>query len=217
MQDDSYIITDLPAGLDEAGRGALAGPVVSAAVIFKEDFDLIGLDDSKKLSHKERVELAKEIKEFALAWGIGYASHKMVDKVNILQASLISMARALQHLSMRTKLLPQSLLIDGTQIIPEQYFPTYAPLLSHLPKQKAIVDGDALEPVISAASVLAKVERDEIMTRLDLRFPDYKFAKHMGYGSKEHRDLIIEHEPCAIHRMTFKGVKKEQKQASLFD
>ncbi len=209
--------TELPAGFDEAGRGALAGPVVSAVVIFKENFDLIGLDDSKKLSHKERVELSKEIKEFALAYGIGYASHKVIDKENILQASLISMAKALQDLIQKSHILPKNLLIDGTQKIPLPYFPTYAPSYSLEPSQQAIIDGDALVPVISAASVLAKVTRDEIMTNLDKVYPQYQFAKHMGYGSKVHREAILEFEPCPIHRKTFKGVRKEQKQASLFD
>ncbi len=213
----SLTTTELPAGFDEAGRGALAGPVVSAVVVFREDFDLIGLDDSKKLTHKERLELSKEIKEFALAYGIGYASHKVIDKENILQASLISMAKALEDLIKRNKLLPKNLFIDGTQIIPSHYFPKYAPSYTLEAKQKAIIDGDALVPVISAASVLAKVTRDEIMSNLDKHYPNYKFAKHMGYGSKEHREAILQFEPCKIHRKTFKGVRKDQKQASLFD
>ncbi len=206
-----------PAGIDEAGRGALAGPVVSAAVVFKEDFDLIGLDDSKKLTHKERVELAGEIKSLALAYGIGYAPHTLIDNENILQATLISMARALQELSQRFQALPTSLLIDGKQTIPSFYFEKYAPHLIHIPKQEAIVDGDACVPVISAASVLAKVARDEIMTKLDGLYPQYNFAKHFGYGSKEHREAIIQYGACPIHRLTFRGVRKEQEQASLFD
>ncbi len=208
---------NLPVGIDEAGRGALAGPVVSAAVVFKEDFDIIGLDDSKKLTAKERAELALEIKEFAIGYGIGIAGQKLIDKENILQATLISMTRALQALTYRTKQVPTSLLIDGNQTIPIPYFHIFAKDIKNPPKQKAIVDGDALIPVISAASVLAKVFRDELMINFDKRYPQYKFAKHMGYGSKEHRDAIVEHGPSPIHRLSFKGVGKTQIQASLLD
>ncbi len=207
----------LPIGLDEAGRGALAGPVVSAAVVFKEDFDLIGLDDSKKLTAKQRKELSEEIKEFALCYGIGLAWQSLIDKENILQASLISMARATSALVHKIKQEPTSLLIDGNKTIPTHYFKTYTNNIHILPKQEAIVDGDALIPVISAASVIAKVFRDELMQKIDKRFPDYLFAKHMGYGSKEHREAIKKFGPCPSHRKTFKGVRPEQEQLSLFD
>lgn len=207
----------LPAGLDEAGRGALAGPVVSAAVVFKEDFDLIGLDDSKKLSAKERKELSYEIREFSVAYGIGIAWQNLIDRENILQATLISMTRALQALYSRSQYKPQVLWIDGTQTIPTPYFKKYAKNFEDSPTQKAIIEGDAKFPVISAASVLAKVFRDDLMKKLDLRYPNYNFAKHMGYGSKEHLKALEEYGACPIHRKTFKGVRPEQKQASLFD
>ncbi len=207
----------LPVGIDEAGRGALAGPVVSAAVVFKEDFDLIGLDDSKKLTAKQRKEFSDEIKEFALGYGIGIAWHSLIDKENILQASLISMTRATAALAYKIKKVPTSLLIDGNKTIPTPYFNMYANCFDTAPKQEAIVDGDALVPVISAASVIAKVFRDELMEKYDKRFPDYNFAKHMGYGSKEHREAIKKYGPCPIHRKTFKGVRPEQEQLSLFD
>ncbi len=209
--------TELPAGIDEAGRGALAGPVVSAAVVFKEGFDIIGLEDSKKLTPKERNELSIEIKEFALAYGIGYAWQRQIDKVNILQATLISMARAVQSLTLSFKKYPSLLYIDGLQTIPEVYFKLFAKDVITLPKQKAIVEGDSLVPVISAASVLAKVQRDALMTKLSQRYPDYNFAKHMGYGSKEHREALKKYGASSLHRFTFKGVLPPQEQASFFD
>ncbi len=206
------------AGIDEAGRGALAGPVVAGAVIFKEDFDLIGLDDSKKLTPKERKELSLEIKEFALGYGLGFAWQKLIDKENILQASLIAMARATQALFFRSKLKPEVLLIDGKQTIPALYFPLFTKDFKDAPLQNAIVEGDSKVPQISAASILAKVARDELMVKFDKRYPNYNFSKHFGYGSKAHREAILEHKPCPLHRMTFRGVKEEEsKQLSLFD
>ncbi len=215
----SYEQHGLIAGVDEAGRGALAGPVVAASVIFTEGFDIIGLDDSKKLSAKERHELSLEIKEFALAYGIGYAWQGMVDKENILQATLIAMARSVQALHCRSKIIPEKLLIDGTQIIPEKYFPFYTNSFKTAPKQQAIIDGDALVPSISAASVLAKVARDNLMTKFSARYPEYNFAKHFGYGSKEHREALAKHKHCPLHRISFRGVlaEKKQEQLSLFD
>ncbi len=215
----SYEQHGLIAGVDEAGRGALAGPVVAASVIFKEGFDIIGLDDSKKLSPKERNELSLEIKEFALAYGIGYSWQKMIDKENILQATLIAMARSLDALHHRSKIKPEKLLIDGTQIIPEKYFPVYTNAFDKAPNQQAIIDGDALVPSISAASVLAKVTRDDLMTKFGIRYPEYNFGKHFGYGSKEHREALQVHKHCRIHRLSFRGVLpiKKQEQLSLFD
>ncbi len=207
---------ELPVGVDEAGRGALAGPVVAASVVFKEGFDIVGLDDSKKLSAKERKELSLEIKEFALGYGIGLAWQKMIDKENILQATLIAMTRSVQALQVRTKKSPYLLLIDGTQSIPPLYFQIFAKKLTIEPLQKTIIDGDALVPVISAASVLAKVFRDELMIKFDKVYPQYNFAKHMGYGSKAHREAIKKYGACPLHRTSFRGVKQGQEQLLLF-
>ncbi len=210
--------TDCIAGIDEAGRGALAGPVVAAAVIFREDFDLIGLDDSKKLTANERYALASEIKEFALGYGIGFAWQKMIDKENILQATLIAMTRATQALYVRSKLKPNKLLIDGKQTIPPMYFKLFTKDFHEAPLQNAIIEGDSKVPEISAASILAKTTRDDLMIQFAKRYPQYQFEKHFGYGSKVHRDAILEHKPCPLHRMTFRGVKEEEnKQLSLFD
>ena len=198
----------LKAGLDEAGRGCLAGPVVAAAVIFPDDFDIIGLDDSKVLKEAERVRLAAEIRELALGWGIGLVWMAEIQRQNILQATLLAMARALAALRKRmgvlpAELIPVKLLIDGNQILPLHYLDLYR---IPRPEQKAVVDGDALIPSISAASVLAKTFRDNLMTGFDARWPKYGFARHKGYGSKEHRAALEKFGPCPLHRLDFKGV-----------
>lgn len=210
----------LCAGLDEAGRGCLAGPVVAAAVIFAEGFDLVGLGDSKSLSASQREDLALEIRQMAVGWGIGSAWLGDIAKHNILQASLLAMTRALLALRIRLKIAknevgPSQILLDGNQLIPPHYFRLYH---IPLPEQRAIVGGDATVPSISAASILAKTYRDELMTRLDLRWPQYGFAKHKGYGTKEHRAAIQEYGPCSLHRQDFRGVKPEnsQVQGTLF-
>lgn len=206
----------LTAGLDEAGRGCLAGPVVAAAVIFADGFDIMGLDDSKLIkSPEERQRLAAEIRALAPAWGVGMVWMKDIERHNILQASLLAMTRALAALRSRFQLIPTRLLIDGNQIIPQLYFKQYA---FESPQQEAIIDGDALVPCISAASILAKTVRDDLMTRLDSRWPEYGFAQHKGYGTKEHREALKAHGPCPLHRLDFKGVLPEiiQEQARLW-
>ncbi len=212
----------LTAGVDEAGRGCFAGPVVAGAVIFTEGFDLVGLDDSKALSAEERERLSGDIREFALGWGIGLSWMGEIARLNILQASLMAMARALAALRMRMGARskdPALVLVDGTQTIPAPYF---RKLGMPVPEQHAIVDGDALVPCISAASILAKTFRDRLMDRMDARWPEYGFAKHKGYGTREHREALRRYGPCPLHRLDFHGVlpeadhKKESGQGWLF-
>lgn len=208
----------LVAGTDEAGRGCLAGPVVAGAVIFAEGFDLVGLDDSKVLKPKEREHLASEIRSLALGWGVGLSWMAEISRLNILQASLMAMARAVAALRLRMgvkdRRVPARLLIDGTQTIPPLYFRRFG---IWPPEQEALVDGDALVPCISAASVLAKTFRDALMVRLDVRWPEYGFARHKGYGTQEHREALKAVGPCPLHRMEFHGVspKKERTQGWL--
>ncbi|MCH5278029.1 MAG: ribonuclease HII [Desulfovibrionaceae bacterium] len=202
----------LTAGIDEAGRGCLAGPVVAAAVVFAEGFDIVGLDDSKLLKETERERLAGEIRALALGWGLGLAWMDEIARLNILQATLLAMARAVAALRLRMgagrtlprdAALPATILIDGTQRIAPPFFRRYG---IPLPEQRAIVDGDALVPSISAASVLAKTFRDRLLTRLDRRWPAYGFARHKGYGTREHRAALEAHGPCPLHRLDFHGV-----------
>ena len=202
----------LVSGADEAGRGCLAGPVVAAAVIFPEGFDLMGLDDSKVLKAEERDRLAAEIRQLATGWGIGLAWMDEIARINILQASLMAMTRAVAAMRIRMKaegLVPARLLIDGTQIIPPMYFRKFG---MPAPEQEAVVDGDALVPAISAASILAKTFRDELMVKLDARWPEYGFARHKGYGTKEHREALAKFGPCPLHRLDFRGVLPPKKQ-----
>ncbi|MBT8764230.1 ribonuclease HII [Desulfohalobiaceae bacterium Ax17] len=187
------------AGVDEAGRGCLAGPVVAAAVILPDNFFLPGLNDSKKLSPQKREKIAVEIKAQAKAWAVGLAWPKEIDRINILQATLVAMTRAVKNL----KRPPGFLLIDGNQTIPLDV------------AQKAIVGGDAQVPSISAASILAKTFRDHLMFHLDRRYPGYGFAKHKGYGTKEHRLAIKRLGPSPIHRKTFKGVLRHREEKRL--
>lgn len=180
----------LIAGVDEAGRGPLAGPVIAAAVILKPDFQLHGLTDSKKLSEKERERLFKEICQQALSWSIARGRVSEIDSINILQATLLAMQRAV----LRLKISPCIALIDGNKC-PELACET-----------RAIIRGDALEPAISAASIVAKVVRDRIMRMLDKKYPKYGFAKHKGYATREHVEALRTHGPCRIHRRTFAPV-----------
>ena len=202
----------LIAGADEAGRGCLAGPVVAAAVIFPEGFDLMGLDDSKVLKADERDRLAAEIRQLSTSWGIGLAWMDEIARINILQASLMAMTRAVAAMRLRMKaegLVPARLLVDGTQIIPPLYFRKFG---MPAPEQEAVVDGDALVPAISAASILAKTFRDDLMVKLDARWPEYGFARHKGYGTKEHKEALAKFGPCPLHRLDFKGVLPPKKQ-----
>ena len=180
------------AGIDEAGRGPLAGPVVAAAVILPQEFDLPGLNDSKQLSAKKRNQLYPLIHEQALAVGIGVSRAGEVDEINILQATLKGMSRAVGRLSLQ----PDFLLVDGITPIPIGI------------EQKTLKKGDSRSLSIAAASVIAKVVRDRIMVAYDRLFPEYGFAGHKGYGSQKHRDAVAQYGPCLCHRRTFAGVKE---------
>ena len=174
-------------GVDEAGRGPLAGPVCAAAVILPPHLELPGLTDSKKLTDKKRRELYPIIKEKAIAYGIGFASEHEIDEINILQATFLAMQRAIDQLEGKAELA----LIDGNR---EKDF--------GLPV-KTVIKGDSLSANIAAASVLAKVTRDDLMLEMADQYPQYGFDIHKGYGTKAHYAALAEHGPCAIHRMTF--------------
>jgi len=175
------------AGIDEAGRGPLAGPVVAAACVLHEQPIFIGLNDSKKVSEKNRNRLFDEIIEKAITFGIGLADHKEIDEINILNATKKAMERAIAQLNP----LPDFLLIDAVR-------------LSNVAiQQRSITKGDSLSFSIAAASILAKVTRDRLMVELSELYPQYNFAKHKGYGTKEHYEAIKLHGLCAIHRRTF--------------
>ena len=180
------------AGIDEAGRGPLAGPVVSAAVILPESADLPGIDDSKRLTPAKRSRLYDRLYTIARAIGIGVVDTSEIDRVNILQATLRSMAMAVANLQPR----PDHLLIDGIFTI-----------ASGLPQQ-AIKKGDSLSISIAAASIVAKITRDRIMTQVDTLFPEFGFCRHKGYPTQTHREAIMRHGCCPIHRRTFKGVRE---------
>ncbi len=180
------------AGVDEAGRGPLAGPVVAAAVIFSANIEMAGLDDSKKLSPKKREELFPKIQESAITFGVAVVDREVIDEINILQAARLAMKQAVTQLNP----VPGLLLIDGNQKIESTL------------DQWAIVKGDSKSLSIAAASVLAKVTRDRIMEDYHKVYPQYEFNRHKGYGTKLHRNLIQEHGPCPIHRSTFKGVSE---------
>jgi ribonuclease HII len=180
------------AGIDEAGRGPLAGPVVSAAVILPPDFDAEGVTDSKKLSGPRRKILYDHIYARATAVGIGIVDAVEIDRINILQATKLSMAMAVANLSPR----PEYLVIDGNFTIP-----------SSLP-QKSIVKGDNRSVSIAAASIVAKESRDVLMHRYHEDYPDFGFDRHKGYPTKGHKAAIAEHGPCLIHRRTFRGVSE---------
>jgi ribonuclease HII len=177
----------LIAGIDEAGRGPLAGPVVSAAVILPPAYKPEGLNDSKLLSAKARDRLIKQIHANAIAWGVGICDSKEIDRVNILKAAIISMERAVNALSPR----PDYLLTDALEL-----------KNIHI-QQQAIIKGDRLSLSIAAASVIAKVIRDRMMVIYDKAYPGYGFAKHKGYGTREHIDNIVRLGLCPIHRVTF--------------
>ena len=176
-------------GIDEAGRGPLAGPVFAAAVILPEGLVIEGLDDSKKLSEKKRERLFDVIKECALDWSVASASHGEIDEFNILNASMLAMKRAAQGL---TRVRPDFALIDGNRV-PDGLFCN----------AEAIIGGDAKSASIAAASVLAKVSRDRFMITLDEKYPEYEFARHKGYPTALHRELLLKYGPCEEHRRTF--------------
>ena len=180
------------AGIDEAGRGPLAGPVVSAAVILPADFAITGVTDSKKLAPVKRDRLYDQIYRRALSVGIGIVDAIEIDRINILQASLLSMAMAVDNLDPQ----PDCLLIDGTFSI-----------ASNLP-QKPIAKGDSLSISIAAASIIAKVTRDRLMQCYHLYYPQFDFPRHKGYPTKAHKEAIRIHGTCPIHRQSFRGVKE---------
>ena len=174
-------------GVDEAGRGPLAGPVCAAAVILPAGLVIPGLDDSKKLSDKRRRELFPVIKENAIAYGIAFATHEEIDEINILQATFLAMERALAQL----KIKPDLALIDGNR---QKDFGINV---------ETVVKGDSRSANIAAASVLAKVTRDEYMEQIAKEYPQYGFEIHKGYGTKAHYEALRQHGPSPIHRMTF--------------
>ncbi len=190
--------TYLTAGVDEAGRGPLAGPVFAAAVILHPDQIIEGLNDSKLLSEKKREKLFEIIREQALAWSIARAEVHEIDDINILQASLLAMKRAVETLS----IAPELALVDGNQ----------CPKL--ICKTTAIIQGDKTVPAISAASILAKVARDREMLMLDQQYPGYGLAKHKGYGTKQHMDALKKLGPTVIHRRSFAPVGKLMAEAN---
>lgn len=180
-------MSQLIAGVDEAGRGPLAGPVIAAAVILDPTNPIEGLADSKKLTEKQREALFKMIRKRALAWSFARGSVREIEVLNILQASLLAMQRAVMQL----KHIPYTVLVDGNKC-PHLPYPTHA-----------IIGGDGIEPAISAASIVAKVCRDRIMRLMDKKYPVYGFAQHKGYPTEKHIEALNQHGPCRIHRRTF--------------
>lgn len=178
----------LVCGVDEAGRGPLAGPVCAAAVILPDDTEIEGLNDSKKLSEKKRELLYDIICEKALAYSISYGTLEEIEEFNILEATFIAMNRSIDGLSIK----PDYALIDGNRVPKGIKVPC-----------ETVVKGDAKSASIAAASILAKVTRDRLLLEYDNEYPEYNFKKHKGYGTKEHTALILKYGPCPIHRMTF--------------
>ncbi len=186
---DSDIRKNAPVlcGIDEAGRGPLAGDVYAAAVVFDEGVIIDGLNDSKKLSEKKREKFYDEIIEKAKAYCVATASVEEIERLNILQASLLAMKRAEEGLG----LVPDLALIDGNKL-PDLSCP-----------MRTVVKGDGLSASVAAASVLAKVSRDRYMKKLAEQYPEYGFEKHKGYGTKLHKEMIVKYGPCPVHRMSF--------------
>lgn len=174
-------------GIDEAGRGPLAGPVFAAAVILPENAEIDGINDSKKLSEKKREALFEVIKEKALSWSVGFATETEIDEINILQATFLAMKRACDGLSIK----PDFALVDGNRM----------PSLGV--KSQTIIKGDGLSASIAAASILAKVSRDRLMYEIDQLYPEYNFGKHKGYGTSLHTEMLRKYGPCPVHRKTF--------------
>jgi len=180
------------AGVDEVGRGPLAGPVVTAAVVLPSDYDLPGLNDSKKLSAKRREQLDEAIKQQALCWEIACASVAEIDALNILQATLLAMQRSVAGLSQT----PDRVLVDGNRC-PDFGIPA-----------EAIVGGDGLHDCISAASIIAKVSRDRLMSEYAQQYPHYGFEKNSGYPTAHHRNALQQYGPCKIHRTSYAPVRR---------
>lgn len=187
------------AGVDEAGRGPLAGPVVAAAVILDSERPVQGLADSKKLSASRREELASDIRRCAVAWSVAWADIAEIDALNILEATMLAMRRAILGLTV----MPRGVLVDGNRL----------PDLTFGKSQiagEAIVGGDDKVAAISAASIIAKTTRDRIMIVIDSLYPDYEFARHKGYCTEAHRQRLQQHGPCEHHRRSFAPVRLAQ-------
>jgi ribonuclease HII len=184
-------MADYIAGVDEVGRGPLAGAVVTAAVILDPNNPIEGLADSKKLTEKQRERLDPLIKQHALAWALGRSEPEEIDQINILQATLVAMKRAVEGLS----IMPTYALVDGNQV-PNLNCPV-----------TTVIKGDQSEPAIAAASIIAKVARDREMADMELKYPGYGFAKHKGYPTKQHQQALIELGVTDIHRRSFKPVQ----------
>jgi len=180
------------AGVDEAGRGPLAGPVVASCVILPLSDKYAVFEDSKALRPARRYQLYETLMGSCIPIGIGIVSQEEIDRLNILQASLLAMKKAILHLSDP----PDSLLIDGNQ-------PVEIPIV-----QKSLVKGDSRSASIAAASIVAKVTRDRLMNEYHLQYPQYRFDRHKGYPTREHREAIMRHGPCSLHRATFRGVRE---------
>ena len=191
LQDDLPVIHGLLAGTDEAGRGPLAGNVVAAAVILNPEAPISGLDDSKKLSEKKRERLAQEIRQHALAWSVVSVSAAQIDEMNILQASLFAMRSAVEQLAVR----PDHVFVDGNKTLKDCFC-----------ESTAIIKGDARVAAISAASILAKVERDAQMLALHQQYPQYGFDQHKGYPTRAHREILQAIGPCPEHRRSYAPV-----------
>ena len=196
MQANLFEISGRVAGIDEAGRGPLAGPVAAAAVILHPDRPIAGLADSKKLSSRRRDALAIEIRERALAWSVAWADPAEIDAINILAATMLAMRRALLGLWVS----PEGVRVDGNRL-PDLRFGD-----RHIPGE-AIVGGDSRIAEISAASIMAKTARDRKMLELDRLYPCYEFARHKGYGTDVHRARLREFGPCREHRFTFAPIR----------
>ena len=198
----------LVCGVDEAGRGPLAGPVFAAAVVLDDLFPILGLDDSKRLSPKRRTELAEQIRKSALVWAVAHATVEEIDRLNILKATMLAMVRAVNSIqtSMQVDLRPAGssgspiqplfALIDGNQLPADLPCPG-----------QAIIGGDAKIPAISAASILAKTERDRMMGQLAIQWPGYGFETHQGYGTRVHLEALNRLGPCPEHRRSFAPVR----------
>ena len=186
------ILAEVTAGVDEAGRGCLAGPVYAAAVILPVDHGIVGLRDSKKLSPSQRESLQAEIRARALAWAIGMADVVEIDSINILRASLLAMSRAVTALKRR----PELCLVDGNQVPPMDC------------RVQTVIGGDDCVESIMAASILAKTARDAELVRLDALHPGYGLARHKGYGTPDHLRALSALGPCAVHRMSFGPCKQ---------
>ncbi len=199
MQSDLFEIDGLVAGVDEAGRGPLAGPVAAAAVILHPGRPIAGLADSKKLTARRREALAGEIRERSLAWSVAWADPAEIDAINILAATLLAMRRAILGLWVS----PDGVRVDGNRL-PSLTFGD-----RHIEGQ-AIVGGDSRVAEISAASIIAKTVRDRKMRELDKLYPCYEFARHKGYGTEVHRARLREFGPCREHRFTFAPVRTAQ-------